>query len=392
MSSKILCCLISINNSFIEKVLDVSFCDSPLFCLEILQLSNQSINSTALKKLAYTKDNQGRTLLHIMHKEVADYFKHSMYFLGRYEVQDKFPIHCSATSIVFAALDHGIESDYEHVFSQFTSDDNDQTKYLGNTTFQLAVKRYLFENEAFGYSISHEEMEKAFTDNSNCGKIFLEEWLAFCRGKFGSGSRSVVIKFIRDKDKFDREIMLREDNSTTENTSHNLLGPFVLGILNHFTPETPGASEEERRGTIGDLTLPDGSSLVDGYLCGIVLPAADRNLDNIYGSERPGLPRIKVMMQEIGEALQHCHTMNIIHGDLKMFNVVRINGKMRLIDLDAAAVINEDDFGAKFSSGVLPPEMFCKLENGTEAVEDYARVFVLFSMYQFISFLIIYYQ
>jgi len=106
------------------------------------------------------------------------------------------------------------------------------------------------------------------------------------------------------------------------------------------------------------------------YPYGIVMPAADRTLDAIYRAERPDLGHVRVLMHEVGEALAHLHACNIAHGDLKMLNILRVDGHLRLIDLDAAC-----PFGSyaanKFSSGVLPPELFYTLKKaaGVAAVE-----------------------
>ena len=95
------------------------------------------------------------------------------------------------------------------------------------------------------------------------------------------------------------------------------------------------------------------------------MPAADKSLDAIYTSERPDGDHLRVMMKEVAEDLHHCHKNGIIHCDLKMLNVVRVNGRMKLIDFDAATV--HDGFaGSKFSSGILPPEMFHKLKTSEE--------------------------
>ena len=153
--------------------------------------------------------------------------------------------------------------------------------------------------------------------------------------------------------------------------------------------------DEEERKKLIDINLINGGRLAD-YAYGIIMPEADRNLDSIFRSERPNLLHIKSMMHDVGEALQHCHSKGIIHGDLKMLNVVRVEGKMRLIDLDAAAIIDYgkndmevvdddtegmDDFcrlerrscGVKFSSGVLPPEMFYQLKS-VEEISRYDEV------------------
>ena len=112
------------------------------------------------------------------------------------------------------------------------------------------------------------------------------------------------------------------------------------------------------------------------YKYGIIMPAADRSLETIYRSERPDKDHVKLMMKEVAESVQHCHENGIIHCDLKMANIVRVNGCMKLTDFDAACQIGSSEnpadlgsnnfAGGKFSSGVLPPEMFHNLK-GTDA-------------------------
>ena len=100
----------------------------------------------------------------------------------------------------------------------------------------------------------------------------------------------------------------------------------------------------------------------------IVMDAANRNLFQIYQSERPDLNKVRMLMQQVMECVQHLHEKGLVHGDIKMLNVVRLSldNRLRLIDLDAAAEISA--FGgdvsyvaSKFSSAVLPPECFAKL-------------------------------
>jgi serine/threonine protein kinase len=81
------------------------------------------------------------------------------------------------------------------------------------------------------------------------------------------------------------------------------------------------------------------------------------------------------MMKDTAEALSYLHSRGIMHGDIKMLNVLRLKTRLQLIDMDAAAVIGESFSGAKFSSGILPPEMFCKLdEEGVKMHEEYWRM------------------
>ena len=96
----------------------------------------------------------------------------------------------------------------------------------------------------------------------------------------------------------------------------------------------------------------------------IVMDAANRNLMQIYLQERPDINLVRTIMQQVFRAVTHLHSKELIHGDLKLLNVVRfsMDGKLRIIDLDAAAKIGEEPACSKFSSGVLPPEALCLLK------------------------------
>jgi len=97
----------------------------------------------------------------------------------------------------------------------------------------------------------------------------------------------------------------------------------------------------------------------------IVMGAGPRNLHQIFYQEQPKIDAVRDMLRQVFEAVKHLHEKNLMHGDIKMLNVVRfrIDNGLRLIDFDAAARIvppggAEESFaGAKFSSAILPPEM-----------------------------------
>ena len=79
------------------------------------------------------------------------------------------------------------------------------------------------------------------------------------------------------------------------------------------------------------------------------------------------------MMTQVFEAVAYLHSKNVAHNDLKALNILRMESdrRLRLIDLDAATEIDGDGnllsfVGAKFSSGILPPEMFYELKNDEE--------------------------
>eukprot|EP01041_Mallomonas_annulata_P010982 gene10982-22946_t len=103
----------------------------------------------------------------------------------------------------------------------------------------------------------------------------------------------------------------------------------------------------------------------------------------ILESERIGenKDRLRSTCLDIANAVGHLHEHHIMHGDLKPQNIIRMNHRLMLIDLDASAVfqhhvneipvdsnsnsIDKEGFeaysdlksGLKFSSGYAPPEM-----------------------------------
>ena len=76
------------------------------------------------------------------------------------------------------------------------------------------------------------------------------------------------------------------------------------------------------------------------YMYGLFMPAADRSLDAVFRCERPDTLHVKQMMAEVAWALEHLHSKRVIHGDVKMLNILRVDMRMRLIDLDASCKVH----------------------------------------------------
>ncbi|KAF0696831.1 Aste57867_12432 [Aphanomyces stellatus] len=101
----------------------------------------------------------------------------------------------------------------------------------------------------------------------------------------------------------------------------------------------------------------------------VVMPAADRSLEDIFLKERPNENKSKCLLYDVAMGLQYLHERGVVHGDLKKLNVLRVQNQLKLIDFDAAVPVGGGILGSKVSSGILPPEMFY----GLESADDIAR-------------------
>ena len=77
---------------------------------------------------------------------------------------------------------------------------------------------------------------------------------------------------------------------------------------------------------------------------------------------------VRNVIFEIARCLNHIHSKNIIHGDLKPKNIMRSGGAFILIDLDGSAEIGIGYGGIKISSAYSPPEFIYKNDNSDEYV------------------------
>lgn len=85
------------------------------------------------------------------------------------------------------------------------------------------------------------------------------------------------------------------------------------------------------------------------------MPRGDKTLDAILKHERPSDEHVRLLVRELFFAMEHLHHNELIHGDLKLMNVVRstTDHKLRLIDLDAAVSLDERHRGVAFSGSKL---------------------------------------
>ena len=286
-------------------------------------------------ELAGVKDDNGETALSVASSSNKCIIRSFLHFCGRYDIQKGPPVHRSATSIVVLAHDY-VTTDYEKVFI-------DQREDIKSSILRLGTLGYDTTVDLLPMSEYLERMNKS--------KLTVEEFVTYCENNFGK-SRKVAIKFMLNCDHYQKEKEYRNACDLDEK--------FVLNLLE-------GPDDASIETALASLVIDFGYEKIrmKSYKYAIIMPAADRSLEAIYTSEQPDSVRVRTMMKEIAEALHNCHVNEVIHCDLKMLNVVRVNGHMKLIDFDAACKRGSSAC-SKFSSGVLPPEMFHKLANAEE--------------------------
>ena len=83
---------------------------------------------------------------------------------------------------------------------------------------------------------------------------------------------------------------------------------------------------------------------------------------------------IRDVSYSIAVGLDHLHSNGILHGDVKPRNVVRIDGKWILIDLDASCPLSKEGrAGLKYSEAYCPPEMMRLVNPVREQLQALAR-------------------
>ena len=256
---------------------------------------------------------------------------------GRYAISLNPPEHRSATSVVLRAEDHS-PHDFSDTFDEFDRNMNGklEPKEVADAAQSLGICAKLLQ--------------------PNDQAVSRDEFVDACKKLFGDGPRQVVIKLMQNRTQWQREKDARAENKLDNKfVVQALEGPTEADIANAVSAGEGGLKY------VKDTFLSEQMEL---GTYAIIMDAADRNLHQIFHQERPDINSIRPILQQVFEAVRHLHEHSLMHGDLKLLNIVRfrLDNRLRLIDLDAAATISE--FGgkqyacAKFSSATLPPEMW----------------------------------
>lgn len=150
----------------------------------------------------------------------------------------------------------------------------------------------------------------------------------------------VALKFMRNKSSFLREVNARRLGQ--------LDVEFVVEVLETYDSDSNSEYCAEAKGR-GKFPY-----------C-LVMKAGDRNLaavllhEHIAGRD---WPLLKLFANQITCAVKHLHDKGWVHGDLKPLNIVRSEGRLRLIDLDGSCRVADKTFLAcNCSSAYAPPEI-----------------------------------
>jgi serine/threonine protein kinase len=197
----------------------------------------------------------------------------------------------------------------------------------------------------------------------------------------------VVLKFMRNKDQFERELAVRK----------GLDAQYVIAVIRSYNSENDVG--------FADAIKTFNNNVYTGYPYCIVLPRASRGLHEVITHDHiAGVPGrihdVKAITRQVAEALQHIHDKGFIHAvslksqncdaglryaynnaiiissrlalppqDLKPLNVMKVDEVWKLIDLDAAAKVL-DKAGLKSSTGYAPPELLTFTGNGEVTPRD----------------------
>jgi len=323
-------------------------------CFDIVKAMLDAHKDDA-QKLAELCDTSGRRAVDIATPNCKTLLLSYTQFCGRYTISQNPPEHRSATSVVLRAEDHS-PRDFSGQFDQFDLYKSGllEPKELAEAAQSLGICVKLLQVSDSGKAVSR------------------DEFVGACKKLIGDGPRQVVIKLMQDKTQWRREKEIRDNNGLDKK--------FVVQALEG--PDQAEIASAVQAGE-GGLRYVREKFLSQNFRMGkhaIIMDAADRNLHQIYHQERPDINRIRTILQQVFEAVGHLHKNKLMHGDLRLLNIVRfrLDNRLRLIDLDAAATFcrNCDDdesyAGAKFSSGTLPPELWhCARKEELQKLTEY---------------------
>eukprot|EP00300_Choanocystis_sp_HF-7_P010632 c17050_g1_i1.p1 GENE.c17050_g1_i1~~c17050_g1_i1.p1 ORF type:complete len:1669 (+),score=419.27 c17050_g1_i1:211-5007(+) len=374
------------------------------------------------------------TLLDSSPPALQTWYQANLFFCKRYHIDSGPAIHRSdegGVIVVVSALDYSAVEDYGKTYRATCSKPKSG---MTKDEFEKAVRALGAggREEVDGlYRSTLKEGEG--TGGIKKGLIQEGLFVEACKKQFGAGPRKVVLKLMESDDGFENECQVRQSGVSNEYIMP-LIKRFST-VARHALEDDEDENEESERGKGKDgkskepekkLTAEEKERLqqekerllqlklaekrkaelerqrrdeynkrmqqanFDAQLfqlstarpdlgvgsckhC-IVMPAGDRDAWAVCRVEGPSLEERLRIAQQIGTALYHLHMHKIVHCDVSLVNVVRHTGRFCIVDFDAAVIGDGNRYaGAKFSSGLLRPEMFVLM--GREQADQYSSYF-----------------
>eukprot|EP01035_Chromulina_nebulosa_P019379 gene19379-25247_t len=279
------------------------------------------------------------------------------------------PSNRSSTSLVLFANDLQIVDIYSEVFIQAVREEvvNENKSIKSKSKQDSVEKNYdgLLSLNKFIKCVNEIRIKLGVTVQSDDSEVLgqhYQKWksdlvdgvdhsqfFSYCKSTFGEYHK-VAIKFMKNKDQYERELLIRKSHGP-----YSLDSRYVVLYI-----DGPNEKHFQREAKIFTKRFTNNQDIMR---YGFIMPAADRNLENICRQENPDMIHIHTILTDVALSLNSCHDTGLVHNDVKLQNVVRVHNAIKLIDMDAAGAIGHDYCGAKFSSGILPPEMFVQLND-----------------------------
>jgi serine/threonine protein kinase len=311
------------------------------------------------------KDADGRVAVDVAKRENKKAIQSVLLWHGRYRLLESRPEHSSATCHVFRAVD------------EFTVDEStDQhvpvaLKLMRNKDHfirEVITRRKEFSPDYVVNIIeTHPPLEPLLVSSSGSGEPpTLDEVVQHAKNQLNSWPDFVEI---------DNDAPAPSSSSSSSSASNGATTGAASSSSSGGGDSTAvgGAPLSSRaRASTGQLTKDQAERL----FC-IIMPLADRNMYVALKQERwagRDMAEVRHVFSQLVGCVQHIHTKGVLHGDIKPLNMVRTNGKWRLIDLDASCEIGVEAVGHKSSSSYVPPEaVFTDVMNGIACVRSNTR-------------------
>lgn len=179
--------------------------------------------------------------------------------------------------------------------------------------------------------------------------------------------RTVVIKFMLNRAEFLRDTYIQSKIELSESDNHPIVPFFDSFDLTRIGEECEAIRD---RAFARDIKV-DSAYGLNRYCCALVRPETGESVESKLLQKKVKMEDIKKYLKQIGSALDCLHNNGISFSGIDTSSIVSVNGTLMFSNDNVANFIAEGYCGSKFTSGVMPPEMFVQLD--AEGLKSYHR-------------------